>query len=359
MSVLIRFIAVVALALAMAVPVSAQPTSAPLITSAQPDFTTATLKIDGTSLPASPQVTLGGLRLTVLTASASEIVTALPSQIVPATYWLVVYGTGKNATSATFAVTVGAVGPQGPAGESGPPGIQGPVGPVGPQGPAGPQGPPGPAGPGGGFNGVREFTSSGTLTIPSGVTRVLVELWGAGGGGSGSGAAYCGSIFGIPVCGSGASGTGGGGGAYVRAVVDVTSGTTYDVVVGEGGAGGAGQPADRSVPPGTGQPGAATQLRIGTTVIAAAAGGAGGSEFSGGTGGVASAIGISRQGATGSLGGDTAGGSGGPAGLVADLLPAGGRGGAGGDKVPYGGVGLPPPGANGHPGNAGYVVIVW
>ena len=33
--------------------------------------------------------------------------------------------------------------------------------------------------------GVREFTDSGSWTVPQGVTAITVELWGGGGGGAG------------------------------------------------------------------------------------------------------------------------------------------------------------------------------
>ena len=356
-------LAVLGLATGTAVPLDAQLATPPVITSVHPDVTTGTLTIEGARFPALPAVFLGSLPLTVLTATSSDIVTELPAHMAPASYLLLV-GNGRNAPYATSVVTIGAVGPQGPPGEHGVPGIQGPAGPRGPRGPAGPpgsagpQGPPGPAGSGGGFNGIREFTTSGTLTIPSGVTRVLVELWGAGGGGSGSGAGHCGGIFGIPVCGLGPSGAGGGGGAYLRAVVGVTPGATYQIVLGSGGAGGPGQPLDRSVPPGSGGPGLPTQLTLGTAIIAAAAGGEGGGA-SGGAGGAASSIGIARAGFPGSLGGDVNGGGPGAAGLMADLSPLAGRGGAGAHRVPLGVDGQPQPGAPGLPGNPGYAVIVW
>ena len=70
--------------------------------------------------------------------------------------------------------------------------------------------------------GIQEFTSSGTLTVPSGVSHLLVEMWGGGGGGGGSAAD--------------APGSGGGAGGYTRAVVSVTPGATYNIVVGAGGA---------------------------------------------------------------------------------------------------------------------------
>jgi hypothetical protein len=44
-------------------------------------------------------------------------------------------------------------------------------------------GPPGPAGAGGGgFNGIQEFTSTGTFTVPPDTTHILAEMWGGGGG---------------------------------------------------------------------------------------------------------------------------------------------------------------------------------
>jgi hypothetical protein len=60
-------------------------------------------------------------------------------------------------------------------------------------------------------------SGSGSWTAPAGVTKVLVELWGAGGGGNVHG--------------------GGGSGAYIQARVDVTPGTTYNFSMGVGGGG--------------------------------------------------------------------------------------------------------------------------
>ncbi|MBK6904853.1 MAG: hypothetical protein IPH04_19110 [Saprospirales bacterium] len=67
------------------------------------------------------------------------------------------------------------------------------------------------------------FTSSGTYTVPAGVTAIVVQVWGAGGGG-GSGNA-----------GNNSRG-GGGGGAFAASMFPVTPGNTYAVVVGAGGA---------------------------------------------------------------------------------------------------------------------------
>jgi hypothetical protein len=71
------------------------------------------------------------------------------------------------------------------------------------------------------------FTTSGTFTVPYGVTKIMVEMWGGGGGG---GSGYN--------DGTGTYGDGGGGGAggYAMNVFNVTPGTSYSVNVGIGGA---------------------------------------------------------------------------------------------------------------------------
>jgi hypothetical protein len=117
---------------------------------------------------------------------------------------------------------------------------QGPIGPPGPQGAAGPAG----SG-GGGFNGIQEFTSSATFTVQAGVTHLLVETWGGGGGAGGIGGSLSYSFTCSPcnfgTCGvctgtcTGGFGGGGGSGGYTRAVITVTPGATYNVIVGAGG----------------------------------------------------------------------------------------------------------------------------
>lgn len=80
--------------------------------------------------------------------------------------------------------------------------------------------------PASGFTSMQVFTSSGTFTVPAGVTRALVEVLGGGGGG-GRTASEDGSDF----------GTGGGGGGYARKVVTgLSAGGTVTVTVGTGGA---------------------------------------------------------------------------------------------------------------------------
>src|SRR5690554_1243072 len=71
---------------------------------------------------------------------------------------------------------------------------------------------------------VETFTSSGTWTVPAGVTEITVEAWGAGGGGGNRTTdGYAG---------------GGGGGAYSRSSVLVAPGQTYSISIGGGGASG-------------------------------------------------------------------------------------------------------------------------
>ena len=88
----------------------------------------------------------------------------------------------------------GPADPPGPAGPAGPPGAAGPAGPAGPRGVDGPPGPlaampaqaaavAGPVLPSAPVGGLREYRASGTWTAPAGVTRAMVEAWGAGGAG--------------------------------------------------------------------------------------------------------------------------------------------------------------------------------
>lgn len=74
---------------------------------------------------------------------------------------------------------------------------------------------------------TQTFTSSGTFTVPAGVTSVIVECWGGGGAG--------GAATGNP-----AAGGGGAGGSYAIKVLTVSPGNNYTVTVGTGGIGGSG-----------------------------------------------------------------------------------------------------------------------
>jgi hypothetical protein len=130
---------------------------------------------------------------------------------------------------------IGATGPAGPQGMPGPAGLIGPQGVMGLQGPAGPTGPAGSGG--GGFNGIQEFTQSGTFTDPTGITRLFVELWGGGGGGgqSGSIGSFTAGAGQTIFCMAAGAGSGGAGG-YTRAIISVSSGTVYNVTIGAAGA---------------------------------------------------------------------------------------------------------------------------
>ncbi len=68
----------------------------------------------------------------------------------------------------------------------------------------------------GNYTYLKGYVQSGTFTVPAGITRVLVEVWGAGGGGS--------------------SGGGGAGGMYILSVQDVSPGTVLNITIGLGGA---------------------------------------------------------------------------------------------------------------------------
>lgn len=187
----------------------------------------------------------------------------------------------KGDTGATGPVgatgATGATGPVGPAGPIGPQGVQGPMGnvgqtgatgatgpagpagPSGPTGPTGPTGPQGPAGPPGpGLNGKQEFQASGAFTVPAGVNRLSVELYGAGGGGA------------VISCNGGG---GGGGGAYTSTILTVQEGQVLTITVGAQGRAGT-----TAVPPG-GTGGDTEVLDANNNVLAVAHGGNGGQPY--------------------------------------------------------------------------------
>ena len=82
------------------------------------------------------------------------------------------------------------------------------------------------------INNIDVFDSVGTFvwTVPSGVTKIIVECWGGGGGGGASCYGY--TLF-----------SGGGGGGYSKSVVIVIPDSAYLITVGTGGSvGNSGQP---------------------------------------------------------------------------------------------------------------------
>jgi glycine rich protein/PEGA domain-containing protein/collagen triple helix repeat protein len=181
----------------------------------------------------------------------------------------------QGATGATGpAGPQGSAGPQGPQGDTGATGATGPQGPAGPPGSTGdtgatgPTGPQGPVGPVGGFGGRQEFQSSSTFVVPTGVTKLSVELYGAGGGGT------------LVRCNGGG---GGGGGAFTSTILSVQEGQTLTIIVGAGGSAGSAFTA-------TGGTGSDTQIMdSNNTVLAVAHGGNGGQPYppAGGTCGTA------------------------------------------------------------------------
>lgn len=238
----------------------------------------------------------------------------------------------------------GSPGPQGPQGPQGPAGPQGPQGPSGAAGPAGATGPAGPQGPqGGGLNGVQEFRASGHFTVPPGVTKISVELYGAGGGGGSE------ILSSTPFL----SGAGGGSGAYTRTVLMVNPSDSLIISVGTGGTGGSSS--------GTGaSPGGDTTIARGTVILASAGGGggAGVSTTAGipGTGGATDTnAAISHTGKPGggsasiaAVTGGTPSAPGGPGYTPLGFAPGDiGAGGQGSSE------------SNGGLGAAGYVVITW
>ena len=185
-------------------------------------------------------------------------------------------------------------------------------------------------------HGTIEFLHAGTYTwvAPMQKSALAGELWGAGGGGT------------QRIVPNARSGNGGGSGALVRAVLRVTPGQTYNVIVGAGGLGDSGS--------GSGANGGSTQITdsLGTLLISAG-GGTGGSKTpdTGGAGGVPDpAAGIKRTGHTGGTSTGIEGGNGGVAVQGTIELPYSMDG---GDGASYRSTG---PGGE---GGDGYAVLSW
>ena len=144
---------------------------------------------------------------------------------------------------------------------------------------------------------IQAFTSSGTFTVPSGVTQVKVTVIGGGGGGASSSTSN--------------PGGGGGAGGIAVGVVSGLSGTVA-VTVGAGGAGGASGGANSGADGGTSSFG---------SYLSATGGGGGNAPVSDGGAGAGGGVGTVGSGATGY-------GTGGSSGT--DGSSASGKGGDGG-----------------------------
>lgn len=182
---------------------------------------------------------------------------------------------------------------------------------------------------------TQTYTSSGTFTVPPGVTSILVECWGAGGGGGSSNSNNGGAR----------AGGGGGGGGYSSASVTVIAGNTYNIVVGTGGAGGINS---------AGAAGGQSTFN-GTSVVAQGGNGGGrGGNGSGGSGAAAGTGSIVYSGGNGATGVNNSGsgGGGGGAGSTANGGNAAGRTGGAGAIIDGGNGGNGITGAT-QPGNTG------
>lgn len=198
------------------------------------------------------------------------------------------------------------------------------------------------------FNGIQRFTSSGSFTVPLGITKIYVSGCGAGGGGGYSGATS-----------SSVSGGGGGGGAgqsIVRSVFTVTPGQVIAITIGAGGgsggnggdtvvgslvtlfggsAGGNGIPSHFGTPAGglggSGYPKGGDGSDTSANVLGTGNAGSGGSgPFGGGGGGARSTgAGAPLQGGNGGGFGSGGGGSGGVTVAGTFAAPLAGIGGSG------------------------------
>jgi hypothetical protein len=109
-----------------------------IITGAVVSTDGTTLFVSGTGFTNVRAVTLGGVVLGGVSATANTLTATIP-EFVPGSYLLVITA-GTPIQTAVFVATLGTTGPAGPKGD------QGDVGPPGPQGPKGDKGDPGPAG---------------------------------------------------------------------------------------------------------------------------------------------------------------------------------------------------------------------
>jgi hypothetical protein len=154
---------------------------------------------------------------------------------------------------------------QGPPGKDGTNGVDGKDGMPGAAGGPGPQGLPGPAG-GLTANFIPHmvvFDTNGTFIIPTGVSNIMVELWGGGGGGGGDTVISLGMGFTNIYSGGG----GGGSGGYTKAILSVVPGSNYVVSIGVGGIG--------STNSGVGSDGGTTSFDI----LVSVGGGSGGADL--------------------------------------------------------------------------------
>ena len=194
------------------------------------------------------------------------------------------------------------------------------------------------------ISGKQIFTSSGTFTAPTGVTKVLLSGVGAGGGGGG-------------VSGASRGGGGAGGQQVFNFPYTVVAGNSYTVTINAGGSAGAGGGGDGGV--GGSTVFDALTIAGGNFGQGSTAGSAGGAASSptatSATGGVQSVSGgggFTGSGSTGGGGGGSGFGAGGVGGAGVNGTAAGANTGAGGG----GGGGN---GSTGGAGGTGILIVQW
>ena len=197
------------------------------------------------------------------------------------------------------------------------------------------------------FNNIQVFTSSGTFTVPVGVTTVRVTVVGGGGGGGGSSGTTSGQ----------GAGGGGAGGAAIG-VYAVTSGAAIAVTIGAAGTaggaggngGGGGTSSFGSFATATGGTGGQASQPVNAAGGASGAGSGGTYNFKGGAGG----DGTTNATASGGMGGNGIFGGAGRAATSATPAAQDGQArGAGG------GAGYQYPGVFGGAGAFGIVIVEW
>lgn len=111
----------------------------------------------------------------------------------------------------------------------------------------------------------RTFENAGTTEqwqVPTNVTQITIETWGAGGAGGATQMERVGTIFGVPIYNQRPA-AGGGGGAYAKSTISVTPGEMLNITVGRGG--------ENSN--GTARDGENSSVKRGTTTLVEAEGG--------------------------------------------------------------------------------------
>jgi len=199
-----------------------------------------------------------------------------------------------------------------------------------------------------GFSHYMIYYSSGTFIVRGGVSKIMAEMWGAGGGGGGARLEI--DSLGLKIMDIGG---GGGGGGYAKQIFDCTPGTNYTVIVGQGGSGGS--PCEiRTCTAGSGSDGGTTSF-----------GGISVTGGKGGDGGCFQCPGVGGRGGKQDMGIAFIRVSGGDGGWLKNGGFGGGTGGGGcstnimGGKEPGGGGASCDSGGYGWAGANGIVIVWW